>query len=121
MRQGRDDDDLKVAIIGTRDTPDNIYIKVFAHVPQGTSEIVSGGSEGVDRAAEQVAEALALPIRRFLPDYSAYGKRAPIVRNGLIVDYCDSLLAFWDGSSRGTGYTIAQCVKRGKPVRIIPI
>ena len=38
--------------------------------------------------------------------YGIYGRRAPLMRNILIVENCDFLLAFWNGRSRGTKFTL---------------
>lgn len=44
-----------------------------------------------------------------------------MVRNRYIVDHCDELVAFWDGSSGGTQGTIELTKAAGKPVRIISV
>lgn len=68
---------MRLAIIGSRKAPKNIAVDILPYVPADATEIVSGGAEGVDKAAEDIAAALSLPLRRFLPDYERYGKRAP--------------------------------------------
>ncbi|HIZ19669.1 MAG TPA: hypothetical protein H9674_02295 [Firmicutes bacterium] len=112
---------MKVAVIGTRRVPDTIAAHILAYLPASTTELVSGGAEGVDRAAEEIASSLSLPIRRFLPDYGRYGRRAPLMRNLEIIAYADEVLAFWDGASRGTMHSIAECIRLGKPVRVVPL
>ena len=42
-----------------------------------------------------------------------------MIRNREIVRYADQILAFWDGSSRGTKYVIDYCKKIGKPCVVI--
>ena len=54
--------------------------------------------------------------KKFLPDYKTYGRVAPLKRNYLIVSYCDVVIAFWDGKSRGTEYTINLAKKMNKKV-----
>jgi hypothetical protein len=112
---------MKVAIIGTRNAPANISVTILRYLPRNVTEIVSGGAIGVDKAAEELAVTLSLPIKRFLPDYRRYGRRAPLNRNIEIIKYADRVLAFWDGRSRGTRQCIIECINRRKPVRIIPI
>lgn len=112
---------MKVAVIGSRGAPKSTLPLLLKYIPEDTSEIVSGGACGVDSMAEQVAKALSLPIRVLEPDYETYGKNAPLKRNEQIVEYADYVLAFWDGESHGTGFTVAECIKRGKPFRIVPI
>lgn len=112
---------MRVAIIGTRHVPYNITSIILPYIPENATEIVSGGAEGVDKAAEQIAQSLSLRCRIFEPNYNRYGKQAPLMRNLEIVRYSDEVLAFWDGSSKGTMQSIAECIRSGKSVRIIPI
>lgn len=112
---------MKVAIIGTRCVSCNIATLMLPYVPKETTEIISGGAKGVDQAAELIAKSLSLPFHAFLPDYSRYGKQAPLVRNREIIRNADEVLAFWDGASRGTMNCIAECIRCGKAVRVIPI
>ena len=74
-----------------------------------------------DTYAKEFATAHNLKLIEFLPEYDKYGKSAPLVRNRLIVDNCDAVLAFWDGKSRGTKYTLDYANQMGKPVKIVPI
>ena len=46
-------------------------------------------------------------------------KGAPLRRNDQIAAYADEVLAFWDGRSRGTLYTIRQFRKRDKQVHVV--
>ena len=107
---------MKLAIIGSR----NLHVKnIERYILDGVTEIVSGGAKGVDRDAEDFAKSSNLKITVFLPEYEKYGRGAPIVRNKQIVDYADEVLAFWDGSSRGTYSVIEYCRKIGKKVNVI--
>ena len=60
-----------------------------------------------------------LKLIEFLPEYDKYGRGAPLVRNKLIVEECDCLIAFWDDTSRGTKYTIGYAHQLGKPIKIV--
>ena len=107
---------MKVAVIGSR----NLTVPNLGdYLPEGTTELVSGGARGVDSSAKEYAEAHGIKLTEFLPDYSRFGRGAPLKRNLQIIEYADSVLAFWDGKSRGTKYVIDNCKKLGKPVRII--
>ena len=55
----------------------------------------------------------------FLPQYERYGRVAPIIRNKEIVDYADKIIAFWNGSSKGTLSVIKYAEKTGKPCEIV--
>jgi len=92
---------MKVAIIGSR----NLQVKMEEYLPKNISLIISGGARGIDTLAEEYADRNGIPKLIFLPDYKRYGKRAPLIRNKLIVDNADIIIAFWDGQSRGTKFT----------------
>ncbi len=107
---------MKVAIIGSRDL--NIE-NLGEYLPQNTDEIVSGGARGVDICAREYASAHGIPLKEFLPEYKKYSRFAPIKRNIDIVDYADTVIAFWNGSSRGTKFVIDYCRRTGKELRIV--
>ena len=107
---------MKVAVIGSREI-DNIDLG--KHLPEGTTEIVSGGARGVDTLAAEYAMSHGLELTEFLPNYEAYGKIAPILRNKGIVEYSDCVIAFWDGSSRGTKHVIEYCKKTNTPCKVV--
>ena len=107
---------MKVAIIGSRNW---IIEKLEPYLPDGTTEIVSGGARGIDRCAAECARMHGWKLTEFLPDYARYGRGAPLVRNRRIAEYADTVIAFWDGFSRGTKYTIDYCIKIGRSVKII--
>lgn len=88
---------MKVAVIGSRD----LQVRdLGAYLPPETTEIVSGGARGIDACARLYAEQHGLKLTEFLPDYTLFGRRAPLVRNDRIIDYSDHVLAFWDGISK---------------------
>lgn len=107
---------MKVAVIGSRGiTVDNLE----DYLPEDVTEIVTGGAKGVDTCAEEYALAHNIKLTKFLPEYSKYRKSAPLKRNIQIIEYSDLVLAFWDGSSRGTKYVIDNCNKLDTTVKII--
>ena len=112
---------MRVAIIGSRQVGPDIDRIILRYLPADTTEIVSGGAEGVDAAAARVAHSLGIPLKEFLPDYAAHGKQAPLKRNLSIIDYAEEVLAFWDGESHGTRHVVIECIRSGKPVRLIPL
>lgn len=117
---------MRVAIVGSRNIEyDTIKERAYAllcrHIPANATEIVSGGAVGIDTLAEIYAKQNGLPMKIFKPDYARYGKRAPLMRNDEIVDYAQYVLAIWDGSSHGTAYTVATCIQKGVPVKVVSI
>ena len=107
---------MKIAVIGSRSL---VVTNLHTFLPENCSEIVSGGAMGIDRCAKEYAIANHLKLTEFLPEYERYQKRAPLVRNRRIIDYADSVLAFWDGTSKGTRFVIETCRKLGKPCTVI--
>lgn len=108
---------MKVAVIGSRE----ITINNMGDYLTDCDEVVSGGARGVDTSAREYALKEGLNLTEFLPNYKLYGKRAPMVRNKLIVDYADRVLAFWDGKSKGTLSVINYAKKQNKPCEIVII
>lgn len=105
---------MKVAIVGSR----KLRVDIGQYVPDGATEIISGGAKGIDSLAEAYAREKGLPLRVFRPQPEILGKMAFLVRNDQIVDAADLIVAIWDGSSPGTRYTISRAQRLGKPVQI---
>lgn len=88
------------------------------YLPNGVTEIISGGAKGVDTLAREYALANGIKLTEFLPDYTQYGRGAPLRRNLQIIDRADEVIAFWDGESRGTKFVIDNCKKKNKKLTI---
>ncbi|MBQ4100066.1 MAG: hypothetical protein IJC83_00815 [Oscillospiraceae bacterium] len=112
---------MKIAIIGSRNISNITEQDIIKNIPKNCSEIVSGGADGIDTLAENVAKILNISIKIFKPNYQKYGKSAPIKRNREIIDYADYVLAFWNFKSKGTSNVILTCIKLNKPFKIIKI
>ena len=110
--------DMKLAIIGSRRLK---QIDIENYVSHEVSEIVSGGARGIDTLAKDFALKKSINYTEFLPKYNLYGRGAPIERNREIARYADEALAFWDGKSKGTAYTIRFFRELGKKVTVIKI
>ena len=108
---------MKLAIIGSR----NLNVDIEDYLTDDVTEIVSGGARGVDSCAALVASKRNVKLTEFKPDYSKYGRCAPLKRNDQIAEYADEALAFWDGTSKGTQYTVKAFQKLGKKVRVVII
>ncbi|MBO5883049.1 MAG: hypothetical protein J6Q78_01430 [Clostridia bacterium] len=106
---------MKIAVVGSR----NIAVVDIGKYISDGEEIVSGGAIGVDTCASEYAKKRGLKLSVFLPQYERYGRAAPIVRNKEIVDYADKVVAFWDGSSKGTLSVIKYAEKTGKPCEVV--
>lgn len=112
------EDFMKVAVIGSRSLNiDNIG----KYLPEGVTEIVSGGAKGIDSCVREYAKKKGIKLTEFLPEYSKYGRGAPLRRNLEIIAYADEVVAFWDGKSRGTKFVIDNCKKQSKKVTVYMI
>ena len=119
MNELKEQKELKVvAIVGSRTC---LPIDISAHLAFTPDTIVSGGAMGADTYAREYARKKGLKLIEFFPDYEKYGRIAPLMRNQLIVDDCDCVLAFWDGKSRETKYTLDYAKTKNKPVTIVRI
>lgn len=106
---------MRAAVIGSRGlTVDDLG----KYLPENTIEIVSGGAKGIDTCAREYAISHGLKLTEFLPEYGKYGRSAPLKRNITIIENADIVLAFWDGSSRGTKFVIDKCREMGVEVKV---
>lgn len=105
---------MKIGIIGSR----TLNVNIEKYVPKNTTRIVSGGAKGIDSLAEDYAKKHDIPLSIFRPEYNKYGRFAPLIRNKLIVAESDLIIAIWDGTSKGTKFTIDFAKKYGIPVNI---
>jgi predicted Rossmann fold nucleotide-binding protein DprA/Smf involved in DNA uptake len=81
--------------------------------------VISGGADGVDDAAAAAARARGLEVVEHLPDYKSYsGRMAPLVRNRLIVEDCDVLVAFPAPWSTGTWHAVRLATDAKKEVSV---
>ena len=117
---------MKLAIVGGRKFNDYSMLYTWAYLltyqaVMASDEIVivSGGAKGADTLGAKFADEHDYPKEVFLPDWDMFGKFAGFVRNQQIVDACDTVLAFWDGQSKGTRDTINKAKIAKKPTFIV--
>lgn len=114
---------MKIIIAGGRDFSD--FEKLKASVDDAVSninsniEIVSGTARGADLLGEQYAKNHGYNIKQFPAEWDKYGKAAGYRRNSQMAKYADMLIAFWDGSSKGTQHMINLAKKEGLKVTTI--
>ncbi|MBO4452488.1 MAG: DUF2493 domain-containing protein [Clostridia bacterium] len=104
-----------VAVTGSRSIKS---FEIDKFIPPDTELIITGGAEGIDAIAEKFADRKGIKKLVIYPDYELYGKSAPLIRDKLIVDRADLVIAIWDGESGGTGYTISYAKRRGVPTQV---
>ena len=83
--------------------------------------IVSGNCRGVDRLGERYAQERGYQLVRYPvneEDWMMYGRSAGQMRNAVMADNADALIAFWDNKSAGTGGMIRLAESKGLAIRI---
>lgn len=108
----------RIAIVGSVNYPRPGLVQGYvAALPPG-SVVVSGGARGVDTFAEVAAKARGLDTLIFHADWERLGRRAGPIRNERIIAHADRLVAFWNGSSRGTLNSLVLANRASLPIEI---
>ncbi len=116
---------FRVIIAGGRDFNDYALLKdkcdsILANrIPSHHIIIVSGAARGADSLGEKYAAERGFAVERFPADWVRDGKAAGVIRNAQMADNADALIAFWDGTSRGTKHMIDTALAKGLAVRVI--
>ena len=113
---------MKVIIAGSRNFNDYNLLKTSCDnlLTQFTNiEIVSGTARGADKLGERYAREKGYDIKQFPANWDKHGKSAGYIRNDEMAQYSDMLIAFWDGTSKGTKHMIDLANKRGIKVEIV--
>jgi hypothetical protein len=111
-----------VSITGSRSLSIS-FSDIEAHLPVGTTSIISGGAGGVDSTAASFARSRGIELSVIRPVYtgSLSNRIAPLARNSAIISEADFCLIFWDGISKGTKDTLNKAVKAGKHGKVVVI
>lgn len=110
---------MKVIIAGGRNFEDyEVVKKAIEESGYLITEVVSGKAPGVDSLGERWAKENNIPIIPFPADWSTYDRAAGPIRNQKMADYSDTLVAVWDGVSRGTKDMVRRMKKMNKDVHI---
>ena len=113
---------FRVIVAGSRDFSDYELLKSKLDSllsNKNDIEIVSGTCKGADLLGERYGNENNYPINKFPADWKTFGKRAGPLRNKEMADNADALIAFWDGTSRGTSGMIEIAKSNGLQVRVI--
>lgn len=118
-------EEFRVIIAGTRDFSNYELLKEKCDNILSTKRqdsnivIVSGTAKGADRLGERYARERGFLLRRFPADWDKDGNKAGPIRNAKMADNADALIAFWDGTSRGTAHMIKTAKEKGLATRVI--
>lgn len=103
-----------ICICGSRNITD-INLDLFID-PTHVGCVISGGANGIDTLAEHWAKRNKIEFIAYLAQWNKFGKKAGIMRNHEMVEFCDYVFAFWNGKSKGTLDTILYAKKLNVPV-----
>ncbi len=115
---------MKVIIAGGREFSNYQLLKLkcdqlLSQSDKTDIQIVSGGAKGADELGERYAREKRYIVKRFEANWEADGKAAGPIRNRKMAEYATHLIAFWNGSSRGTMSMINIATELGLKIRIV--
>jgi len=112
----------KLIVAGGRNFSDRVVMHMAIYRIINTSlagkdvTFVTGMARGADMLGRAIALDNGFPVVEMPADWDKHGRSAGYVRNAEMADVADGLLAFWDGSSRGTKGMIDVARKKGLEV-----
>lgn len=86
--------------------------------PDMVSLVLCGEARGADMLGREWASRNGISVKSYPADWTAYGKQAGMIRNEIMAQNADALLALWDGLSEGTRHMIARARAHGLKVWI---
>lgn len=114
-----------IAVIGSRNFSDYpFFAEKLEHLLQNLSDysFVSGGTKsGGDFLIKRYSKENNFKLVEHLPDWELHKKAAGVIRNKLIINDATHVIAFWDGTSRGTANSLKLAEKRNLPIKIVQI
>ncbi len=116
---------MKVGIVGCRKYSNYEEFKnkidIWEKINGSISTIISGGATGADSLAEKYAQENNIELIIHEAEWDKYGNKAGPIRNTLIVNDCDKLIAFPSKSSRGTWDSVIKAKNADKDVTVYTI
>lgn len=111
---------MTIIITGSRGWADKERIKQ-AFIEHKVTRVINGRARlGADRLAWEVARELGISTVSYPANWIKHGRAAGVIRNQEMLDKepAEMLLAFWDGSSRGTKDMIDRAKAKGMNIVI---
>ena len=115
---------MRLIIAGGRDFTDLVFLRqsmsffVDIYDDDPVTEVVCGMARGADLAGRLWARQQNIAVKEFPANWDKYGRSAGSIRNGVMGDYADQAVIFWDGKSRGTKHMVDYMGAVKKPVFI---
>lgn len=114
------DSAFRLLVSGSRSIDDLDKVAwAIENCPYSADVIMTGAAEGVDQAAEQHARNTATPYASIPADWDTHGDQAGPIRNQLLVDRANALLAVWDGESPGTKDVMKKASEADLPIMLV--
>jgi hypothetical protein len=112
---------MRIIVAGSRSVLDEQVRDALARCPWVgfVSAVVSGTAKGADEFGERWAEQHNITVVKYPADWEKYGKKAGPLRNKLMAENADGLVAVWDGESRGTRSMIELARRLGLRVFVL--
>ena len=110
---------MRVAIVGSRHFTDLSRVGEYVKALPPRAAIITGSASGVDASATKAAREKGIPVQVVPASFDELADTSKAAaRNQRLVDSCDVLVAFWDGSSKGTRTTVERALDSGKEVHV---
>lgn len=125
--------EYRVIIAGSRDMADyeaarKVISEALSEIGGGAPvRIVSGHCRGADILGERYAREHGLELAVFPAEWNRYGRRAGFIRNTRMAEFVSeegsegTLIAFWDGQSRGTKMMIGIAERKGIDIHVFDL
>jgi predicted Rossmann fold nucleotide-binding protein DprA/Smf involved in DNA uptake len=110
---------VRFGIVGSRHFGDLASVERYVEKLPRDARIVTGSASGVDAAATRAARRQGLHVQVLGASFEeARDQSVAVARNQRLIDQCDVLVAFWDGSSKGTRATVDRALDSGREVHV---
>ena len=110
---------MRVAIVGSRRFSNPERVTEYVNYLPARASIITGSASGVDAEATKAARAKGIAVQVMPASFDELADASrSAARNQRLVDACDVLVAFWDGSSQGTRATVERALDSGKEVHV---
>jgi predicted Rossmann fold nucleotide-binding protein DprA/Smf involved in DNA uptake len=110
---------VKVGIVGSRHFKEPARVADYVMSLPKNASIITGSASGVDAAATKAARERGIPVQVMAASFDEMSDATKAAaRNQRLVNSCDVVVAFWDGSSEGTRATVERALDSGKEVHV---
>ncbi len=111
-----------IAVVGSRDFGDKSLVDetLFNELTRQNDVVITGGAKGVDTWVKEFCKMNATPCKIIRP-INPSKKLDYLFRNVEILTLADKIIAFWNGTSKGTKFVIDYANARDKEIEVIEI